>query len=113
MTGEYLLGDEILDGVLRDVGVGGANHEGDGDLAGGFVLLPATRIHTHTLRTSSFVAAFGGSEAEDIGLTGRRPRRRWTGGRRAEPRARPAEPARAKGSARQAATALRKPEAKR
>lgn len=48
MTGEYLLGDELLDGVLRDVGVGGADHEGDGDLAGGFVLLPATRIHTHT-----------------------------------------------------------------
>lgn len=50
MTGEYLLGDELLDGVLRDVGVGGADHEGDGDLAGGFVLLPATRTRMHSER---------------------------------------------------------------
>ena len=42
---EYLLGYVLLDGILCDVGVGGADHEGDGDLAGGVILLPAMRIH--------------------------------------------------------------------
>jgi hypothetical protein len=35
----YLLGYELLDGILCDVGVGGADHEGDRDLAGGVILL--------------------------------------------------------------------------
>lgn len=37
---QYLLGYEFLDGLLRDVGVGGADHERDRDLAGDVILLP-------------------------------------------------------------------------
>jgi hypothetical protein len=40
----YLLGYELLDGILGDVGVGSADHESHRDLAGGVIVLPATRV---------------------------------------------------------------------
>lgn len=77
---EYLLGDEVLDGILRDVRIGGANHEGDRDLAGGVILLPAMRIHVQSER-AIFLRCLVLVPKQLIGLTGRRLRRRWMGGR--------------------------------
>lgn len=37
-TGWYLLGDVLLDGILSDVGIRRADHEGHGDLTGGVIL---------------------------------------------------------------------------
>src|SRR5881394_3407403 len=80
LTG-YLLGDELLDGLLGDVGVGGAYHEGDRDLAGGVILLPAMRVH-NPVRPSNYSDGFLWFQRKgNGGLTGRRLRRRWKGER--------------------------------